>query len=257
MKTITKQKLLDALEIFSELKDVAEYFMCSPGTIRNRLKQYNLKNPYSYIKNSKIIPRYRIKQQLEEDYKNCPSTILVAEKYGVTPSTIRHWLVRFNIPRNWKKATIGYNPDNPWTQEDVLREEYSKHGMRTLAKMWNCNVATIANWLNRFEIKKRKPTGGDIIYSRAYESLKRKANKRKNSRNIVRLSRDIKRKIKEDFGRCKLCGYDKHIEILEVHHLDRDSGNNSDDNLCVLCPNCHSLDTRKILRIDKNYMEGK
>ena len=45
--------------------------------------------------------------------------------------------------------------------------------------------------------------------------------------------------------RCERCGYDKHPEILGVHHKDRNRDNNDLTNLEVLCPNCHSLEHSK------------
>ena len=38
---------------------------------------------------------------------------------------------------------------------------------------------------------------------------------------------------------CERCGYDKK-EILNVHHKDRNHGNNDMSNLELLCPNCHT-----------------
>lgn len=38
---------------------------------------------------------------------------------------------------------------------------------------------------------------------------------------------------------CSGCGYDKVPGILEVHHKNHDRSDNSIDNLCYLCPNCH------------------
>lgn len=38
---------------------------------------------------------------------------------------------------------------------------------------------------------------------------------------------------------CNNCGYNEHIEILQVHHIDRNRKNNSPENLKILCPNCH------------------
>jgi len=38
---------------------------------------------------------------------------------------------------------------------------------------------------------------------------------------------------------CERCGYDKKV-ILNVHHRDRDHGNNEMSNLELLCPNCHA-----------------
>ena len=45
---------------------------------------------------------------------------------------------------------------------------------------------------------------------------------------------------------CELCGWNKINPItnncpLEIHHIDGDYRNNKEENLQVLCPNCHSL----------------
>lgn len=39
--------------------------------------------------------------------------------------------------------------------------------------------------------------------------------------------------------KCERCSYNKHPEILEVHHQDRNRENNTIENLLILCPNCH------------------
>ena len=38
--------------------------------------------------------------------------------------------------------------------------------------------------------------------------------------------------------RCETCGYSK-IQILQVHHKDRNRKNNELENLELICPNCH------------------
>jgi len=40
-------------------------------------------------------------------------------------------------------------------------------------------------------------------------------------------------------NKCEDCGYSKHINILEIHHIDGNRTNNDKKNLIVLCPNCH------------------
>lgn len=40
---------------------------------------------------------------------------------------------------------------------------------------------------------------------------------------------------------CEECGFDKCIEILQVHHIDKNRYNNALDNLQVLCRNCHAM----------------
>ncbi len=37
---------------------------------------------------------------------------------------------------------------------------------------------------------------------------------------------------------CERCGYDK-VEILHIHHKDRNHTNNESSNLELVCPNCH------------------
>lgn len=46
--------------------------------------------------------------------------------------------------------------------------------------------------------------------------------------------------------KCQKCGWGEenpytHTVPLEIHHVDGDCTNNSEDNLELLCPNCHSL----------------
>lgn len=47
-------------------------------------------------------------------------------------------------------------------------------------------------------------------------------------------------------NQCSLCGWSKINPItkrcpLEIDHVDGNSNNNTEDNLRLLCPNCHSL----------------
>jgi ssDNA-binding Zn-finger/Zn-ribbon topoisomerase 1 len=39
-------------------------------------------------------------------------------------------------------------------------------------------------------------------------------------------------------GACERCGFDE-VEILQLHHKDRNRRNNKAENLETLCPNCH------------------
>lgn len=57
----------------------------------------------------------------------------------------------------------------------------------------------------------------------------------------------VKRYLKEKYNNsCQICGWNKTHPItgltpLQVHHIDGDDTNNKEDNLQLLCPNCHSL----------------
>ena len=61
------------------------------------------------------------------------------------------------------------------------------------------------------------------------------------------ISNYLQRYIKEKYDyKCCSCGWDKINPTtgkspLEIHHKDGDYSNNDEDNLELLCPNCHSL----------------
>ena len=54
----------------------------------------------------------------------------------------------------------------------------------------------------------------------------------------------IRRYLTETFGYyCSHCGINEHNSkpiVLQVEHIDGNSENNRPENLCFLCPNCHS-----------------
>lgn len=46
--------------------------------------------------------------------------------------------------------------------------------------------------------------------------------------------------------KCEKCGFEGYNpitgnSILQIHHIDGDASNNSENNLLVLCPNCHAM----------------
>jgi len=55
------------------------------------------------------------------------------------------------------------------------------------------------------------------------------------------LDSNAKLHLKLKVGRCQVCGWDAFPEILQVHHRDRNSRNNTLENLLVVCPTCHQL----------------
>lgn len=65
--------------------------------------------------------------------------------------------------------------------------------------------------------------------------------------NAKGISAHIRRYLEEKFGaRCSLCGWDKINPItnrvpLEIDHINGDPEDNREENLRVICPNCHSL----------------
>lgn len=57
----------------------------------------------------------------------------------------------------------------------------------------------------------------------------------------------LRRYLIEKFNnKCSVCGWNKEHSVtrvvpLEIDHIDGNAENNSEDNLRLLCPNCHAL----------------
>lgn len=61
--------------------------------------------------------------------------------------------------------------------------------------------------------------------------------------------------------KCSKCGWGEvnpytNLVPLQIHHVDGNSTNNKEENLEVLCPNCHSL-TENFGSRNTNTPEGK
>lgn len=61
------------------------------------------------------------------------------------------------------------------------------------------------------------------------------------------ISKRIRKYLFEKYNnKCQICGWGKENPIthkvpLQIHHIDGDCTNNKEENLQLLCPNCHSL----------------
>ena len=61
------------------------------------------------------------------------------------------------------------------------------------------------------------------------------------------ISQHIRRYLMNKYScKCQLCGWGEpnpytNTVPLEIHHIDGDYKNNNEDNLQLICPNCHSL----------------
>lgn len=85
---------------------------------------------------------------------------------------------------------------------------------------------------NKAQIKGKYKTG-KIYYSKMCHSCKSK------KYNMFK-KKYIYKKFKKDI--CSLCGFIPVMKCqLDVHHVDNNNKNNSEENLITLCSNCHRL----------------
>lgn len=69
----------------------------------------------------------------------------------------------------------------------------------------------------------------------------------------VRNQRALKKRLLDQRGtKCERCGYSK-VEILQVHHRDRNRNNNDLSNLELICPNCHYEEHY----LEKSWLNGR
>lgn len=74
-----------------------------------------------------------------------------------------------------------------------------------------------------------------------------------NPKNKVKSQQALKIRLLETRSKvCERCGYSKY-EILQIHHKDRNRGNNELDNLELICPNCHYEEHL----LEKSWLRGK
>jgi len=58
----------------------------------------------------------------------------------------------------------------------------------------------------------------------------------------ARSYRDKVFKVLKKPKKCERCGYDEHEGAIIVHHKDHNRENSADENLEVLCANCHAIE---------------
>lgn len=89
---------------------------------------------------------------------------------------------------------------------------------RELVQLCHC-ACLDANWVSRFG---------------------KKALKSEHAKRIKNEAPSLKQRLVEKKGKCEICGT-AYKPILQIHHILPISnfGNNDDDNIICVCPNCH------------------
>ena len=188
-----------------------------------KLKEYILKDKLSYEKIGKI--------------------------YGCSGSNIRKVISRLGIPIEHRRRI---NPNETFNKGVKLKHK-EKYFCKYCGKEFSYN-----------------PSGKNIYCSNKcqrdfeYEQFISKWKNGLISGNIGKysVSNRIRRYLFEKFqNKCQICGWGEENKAtkkipLQIHHIDGNCLNNKEENLQLLCPNCHSL-TENFGKLNKNSTKGR
>ena len=186
------------------------------------------------------------KENLEKLINEGVSYEFIGRKYGVTGNAIKKAAKRLGIILERKRSI---NPN----------EHFNKGEKRKHYYCLNCGneLDGAKKYRNVFCDNKCQQ---EFFYK---EYIKRWKNGEEDGLNgEYGLSNHIKHYLflKHD-SKCEKCGWSEKNEFtgtipLEVHHIDGDYTNNKEENLQLLCPNCHSL-TETHKSHNKNGRRGR
>lgn len=240
------------------LQQIADEFGVNRQTISNKLKEYGIcvRNS-TYIREHKEPPKkprlkkiedYRNKAVYERVYKELKSIDLVAEYFNINIKTAFRWKKQHGIEtvREYsQKGRKQLNVDKPYADKEWLEKMYEDYSLEDLGKMLNCSPSTIGKWCKKFGIKTRsaseqwdlKTKNGNKCLTSSGFDLQLYKKTYAVGRNNTHLPKGLKQFIIDTIGSCESCGYS---EVLDLHHIDFNHGNNNPENHSVLCPNCHA-----------------
>lgn len=165
------------------------------------------------------------KTNIEKLIKEGVSYERIGRQYGVTGASVKKAAKKLGIELEQKR--------------EINPSEHFNRGKKTIHKCLNC--------------------GKELSYAqKKYCSLECQTKYRKEQKikewksNPEKFTSEwgydfIKHFLVEKYGsKCELCGWGETNKYtnnipLEVHHKDGDCTNNKEENLQLLCPNCHSL----------------
>ena len=250
------------------LQQIADEFGVNRQTISNKLKEYGL-----CVRNSKYIQEHKVKEKKKlkkiEDYRNkavyekvykeLKSLDLVAEYFNINIKTAFKWKKIHNIETVKEYSQKGRQQlvvNKPYANKEWLEKMYAQYSLEDLGKMLNCSPSTIGKWCKKFGIKTRSiseqwdlkaKSGAKVVKSEEFD-LQLYKKTYAIGRNSVKIPKGLRNFIISLYGKCESCGYK---EVLDLHHIDENSGNNDPSNHSVLCPNCHA----KIHRLGVSFSE--
>lgn len=167
------------------------------------------------------------------------SQLDIGWQLGTTKVTIGNWLRRYGLQQDPIKRITFFAkqpsiepPSREWIIEEYINKDKS---IREMAKELGCSTLTFNKWLRKYKINKPREQLAEK-HSRRMSGENNPAYANGNSGKYV-----VKRLAKKKPKVCEWCGT---IQKVQVHHIDHDKMNNSDDNLTWLCGYCNRLEAQ-------------
>jgi transposase len=173
------------------------------------------------------------KELLEECLGEGMSLEAIGKRVGKHESTVSYWLKKHGLvaAEAEKHAAKG-----AVSREDLERLLAAGLSLREIAHRLDRSLATIRHWMGKYELKApshrhprpsdgRRQTTLDCRWHGKTDFVMegRGSYRCKQCRmdRVARRRREIKCILVEEAGgRCVICGYEKHLEALQFHHLD-------------------------------------
>ncbi len=178
---------------------------------------------------SNMIDWKKEKETLKKLIEEGVPYVRIGKQYGVSDNAIKKAAKRLGIELHRRRKI------NPC-------EDFSKKKTKVIHKCLNCGS----------EFEHKYGTYNKFCSNKCQGEYKSKAiiEKWKNGEytgNTEYISNTIKKYLLEKNNyKCEKCGFEgynelTHNSILQIHHKDGNAANNSEENLQVLCPNCHAM----------------
>jgi transposase len=173
------------------------------------------------------------KEFLEQCLAEGMSLEAIGKLVGKHESTVSYWLKKHGLVAGRAKKHAARGAPSKEELERLLQLGFS---LREIAAQVDRSLGTVRHWLRRYELKV-PPHRHDAPSDRAQVTkltcrrhgrtdfvLEGRGSYRCKQCRMERVAsrrREIKRTLVRDAGgKCVLCGYDKHLEALQFHHLD-------------------------------------
>jgi len=136
---------------------IGKKFGVGRETIRRRLIEYGIPRREQNGNNFVSMP-WRIKRNLEYLHDECGFSMReIGKIYKISHSTIRYWMIKFNIDRRGFGATYSKFNHRMYRNRFYLKQQYITLKLSTLqiAIKENIHKSMVARWLIKFNIPRR------------------------------------------------------------------------------------------------------